>query len=634
MRTAAISGKTGETVPAAGNRCRLQEMFCMDKMALLSCKRLGVAMNDVKMIMLDSGIGQYQAEETEKYTGNQGTETDIDSIGHGCAVYHILRSAKIPVESYKVMDSNEIEEDALIEALNDLACRDDLENTVINLSMGVTFCRRKKELLRLCQQLNEKGSILVCAFDNDGAVSYPAAFPCVIGVDVSRTCRKLTEFEFVEHSMVNIRGFGGVQLLPDQTGKRIKYIGSSFVAPHFTVMIAKMLQTQKMNLQQVLEVLKQNAMKVYSGTSMNPCVQKMPDIHKAIVLPLNKEIVNLLRYPELLSFEITGIFDFHHMRTVGKTVSQIIGRDTFSDYTVKDVKDIDWNADFDTVIMGHMSEIDQALHHNYTKYFLEQAKTYKKQIYAFDILTEYLDSSGQLDLTFPQINAASVPQNRFGKQFQIHCPIIGVFGTSSRQGKFTLQLELRKRFLKDQFQVAQFSTEPNGLLYGMDAVYPMGYGGSLELSGSEEIIYINDLLNQIVTDETDVLILGSQSQTVAYSSQNIALYPLGNVNLLLGSFPDVVILCVNTYDDDNYIRRSISYLEGIVDTRVAALVVSPFMQEYSGSTMVRNSYKIEDDRLRTYKEELKNKFHLETFLLNQEEDLDLLYRLLIGMMTG
>ena len=41
--------------------------------------------------------------------------------------------------------------------------------------MGFLRCGNTDVLQRICDRLREKGSILVSAFDNNGAVSFPAA---------------------------------------------------------------------------------------------------------------------------------------------------------------------------------------------------------------------------------------------------------------------------------------------------------------------------------------------------------------------------------------------------------------------------------------------------------------------------
>jgi hypothetical protein len=44
------------------------------------------------------------------------------------------------------------------------------------------MCEDRESLYTACKSLTNKGIILVSAFDNAGSLSFPAAFPNVIGV--------------------------------------------------------------------------------------------------------------------------------------------------------------------------------------------------------------------------------------------------------------------------------------------------------------------------------------------------------------------------------------------------------------------------------------------------------------------
>jgi hypothetical protein len=52
--------------------------------------------------------------------------------------------------------------------------------------------------------------------------------------------------------------------------------------------------------------------------------------------------------------------------------------------------------------------------------------------------------------------------------------------------------------------------------------------------------------------------------------------PIYQQDILLGALPDACVLCVNHYDDADYIRRTIEYIESISETKVIALCVSIF----------------------------------------------------------
>jgi hypothetical protein len=63
----------------------------------------------------------------------------------------------------------------------------------------------------------------------------------------------------------------------------------------------------------------------------------------------------------------------------------------------------------------------------------------------------------------------------------VECPVLGVFGTSASQGKFTLQLALRRRLLQLGYEISQVGTEHHAALFGMDLAFPMGHGSTVEM---------------------------------------------------------------------------------------------------------------------------------------------------------
>ena len=51
--------------------------------------------------------------------------------------------------------------------------------------------------------------------------------------------------------------------------------------------------------------------------------------------------------------------------------------------------------------------------------------------------------------------------------------------------------------------------------------------------------------------------------------------PLPQYELLMGTLPDAVVLCVNPFDDRDYIRRTIQFIESATEGKVIALCLSP-----------------------------------------------------------
>lgn len=97
-------------------------------------------------------------------------------------------------------------------------------------------------------------------------------------------------------------------------------------------------------------------------------------------------------------------------------------------------------------------------------------------------------------IIYPYVDSSYVSLNRFGKLRKISKPVLSIMGKNSRQGKFTLQLQIRKKFLEEGYNIAQISTEPTGYLFGMDFSYPNGYNSSVFVNTYDTVNIINEKL--------------------------------------------------------------------------------------------------------------------------------------------
>ena len=94
-----------------------------------------------------------------------------------------------------------------------------------------------------------------------------------------------------------------------------------------------------------------------------------------------------------------------------------------------------------------------------------------------------LARSKGLHLEFPDFDFADVQRclSAQGSERAVDVPVVGVFGTSSQQGKFTLQLALRQKLIEQGYNVGQLGTEHHSALFGMDFSFPMGYAAPREV---------------------------------------------------------------------------------------------------------------------------------------------------------
>ena len=114
----------------------------------------------------------------------------------------------------------------------------------------------------------------------------------------------------------------------------------------------------------------------------------------------------------------------------------------------------------------------------------------------------------------------------------------------------------------------------------------------------------------------------------------MALYNFPQKTFLLGTLPDIIVLCVNSYDDENYISRTINYLEASVDCKVIALVVFPMMidKKWNSDYQVQRKMGLEDQR--TIISDYNKKFRLPVFSLDCDSDIDALVACILQTLTA
>ena len=573
------------------------------------------------IVIIDTGLAASQLKDKNRIEINRLDEGDsiLDEIGHGSIVYQIVRNnaPHARIGMIKISDTDEISEDMLLRTLKDLKYED---IDIINLSMGLVISERRNELESICEEISESGTIIVSAFDNDGAMSYPAAFNSVIGVDISPKCKRINQFEYIEGDCVDIRGFSGVVNV--KVGEKVySSSGTSFACALITARIANYFLNEDTEREEILAKLKGDAT-IIVGDPGYEVAKTTVDINNAVIFPFNKEMYALVANQDLLCFNLTNVFDVKELGKVNKKISSYIQGDIKNDIDIEDIFHLNWDAPFDTFILGHTRELNDLVGFNFRKYVCNKCKEYGKKMYSFDDVKMDVGKN----VTVPAIYEKNVPTNRYGKLYQVHCPVLGIFGTSSRQGKFTLQLKLRRQFIENGFKVAQIGTEPSSMLFGMDGVFPMGYEGIIPVKARNAIITLNDMLQRSINDETDIAIVGSQSGAGIYSLQNTALLPIENYELLLGTQPDAILLCVNACDTDDYIKRTIMTLENMIDSHVIALVVSP-LKAYENNIGLRGEADLIDlERLKMFRNHLEDEFKRRSFVLNFEDDASDIYR--------
>ena len=492
-----------------------------------------------------------------------------DDLGHGTAVADsiinlIPECQLIPVKI--ICEGKLPDSDLMCAALRYV--NEKLDCDIVNISAGVVCCTDREQLYNCCKELSEKGVIIVSAYDNGDAISYPAAFDCVIGVSGVRERYKIGHYWKVSGNNADFVGI----LREKRLFTLSKYeicAGNSFLTSEFVEKVAKIKQRGLESYQEIVQYLEDEASDVIERREYQN--RQIPfEIKKAIVFPLNKEMQCLARFPHMLKFKIVDFYDAKYSPNVGMTIREICHVE--DERTVKAVKNIDWEADFDTVILGHTSILSSAARVNYEEYIVEQCRKYHKKLYSCRDIRDLGEKLEGLEYYCPYVDPYKMPG--FLKMHVIGCPVVGVVGTGSSQGKFTMQLGLRTSLEKQGYHVAQLGTEPTAQLFGMECVYPMGHESAVRVKGFDAVYELNCMMGYLQSLNPDIILFGNQANSVPFHVGGYQDYPVVQHELILGCQADAYILCVSDDAPVDYIKRTISYLEGVYSSKVIAIVLS------------------------------------------------------------
>ena len=422
--------------------------------------------------------------------GQIETENDyIDQIGHGTAVFDIIK--KNCKEStffiIKIFDNEfDIEQNILIYSLeyvyHNIQCK------FIAICSGTLNLQDVYSLKVITHRLYyDKKVIIVSAFSNEGAISYPAADENVVGVDSEILLDDVYDIFMVENSPINILGNQRTYRVEWINQKKIIDKGNSYFAAEICGKLCdRYIKTGCDNRKSLIESI---ATKKISYTKFDfDCMLKSSFLCqknkklKAVVFPFSKEEHVLAANENLLEVEIVDYYDVRESGKVGLVIKDIIG---FGDNSkiIKNIDKLENESEYDLIICGHIGTLSNLTKINWKLRIEDIARRKNKKIFGFDS-----SDNRNKDINFfypPTIK--KFKGNNMGKLWKVNSPVLGIFGTSSVQGKFSLQLKVREKLIERGYQVKQIATEPTGELFGIDYTCPIGYNSSFELSDSDGV---------------------------------------------------------------------------------------------------------------------------------------------------
>lgn len=590
----------------------------------------GNRMKSVDVVVIDSGVDTQHRELMSKRIDGisismDGIHNDYsDQIGHGTAICGIIlrHVPEAQIFMIKIFDNlnASIENTLLVAALNyvyeNINCR------VINMSIGVNTLENHSELYELCNKLRNKNTLLISAFDNCQAVSYPAVYDNVIGVDSCSLCKTINEVYIYSKSCVNVGAFGKMQRIIGPNNTYTVAQGSSYACAHVSAMLLTSQNLYNNINQQLSHLHSWDYCLDYLKNQVIQLPQKQ--YKKVVVYPFNKEIHSLVRYNSMLGFELIDVYDTKYSAQVGAYTDKIIGETGGKNYKIKNIENIEWDS-FDTIIIGHTKRLEEetCYHIPSAKTIIKDALSKNKNVFSFDDYNDDINMC-QKDLYYsPRIMSQSDNETA-GKLYKVGTPVLGIFGTSSKQGKFSLQLIIRKKLLERGYSIAQMGTEPSAYLFKMDACYHFGYGVKTDFGTFETVSYLNKTMHYLDLLEKDIIVVGCQSNTSAPAINHINDIPIAQTMFLYGTMPDGIVLCINLYDDIEYIIRTVNSMESQIDCKVIALILFPLTYINQNYGVFGRKRQITFSEYENLRDEIKTLIGIPVYILANEEHMNAL----------
>ncbi len=544
-------------------------------------------MKKIRVAIIDSGINlshnslrQY-VKVLEAAPHLQNTD---DEVGHGTAVADLITRAAssdvLELIVYRLFgDSMEVRIDKLLETLRYV---EKFEPDIINCSFGSIDPDVQKLLTADIKRLLGSGILIVAACNDEGHTAWPAGFQGVIRVR-SGNIHSLTEWEF-ERSRKNTYIFRGLpQRARWKEGKYAFIGGSSFAAALCTREIVRYLSESNTSTKEtVIAHLENNATKITEITAkpsdLIPWNNIQSQISKVFLYPFYKEMHAFLRFEKELSFSITGIADYRRSKNSHKCIQEIMP-DAASELIINDGLPANM-APADTLIIGYLDRISQACNQDLLEAAIRQAFDQGLNVFSFlpvNSQRNWTDAFANKGLWIyvPQVEVKQVQAaiELIREKPSFNTPILGIFGTSSKQGKFTLQLSIRYELLNRGFKIAQIGTEHHSGLFGINYTFPIGYGmqTSVRIPFDLYIPYLRRILSELDEQEYDTIIVGGQSGIMSPDPYYYGCLP---TELFMTSvIPDRIILMINKTDPPELIKRIESYIYARTGVKVYEKVV-------------------------------------------------------------
>jgi hypothetical protein len=531
--------------------------------------------NELKLGIIDSGI-DISNERLMRFVrkginilDNGTTSVSIDdTIGHGTACIDLITRSvddtQIGVYVYKIFDRERSVDVALLENALHSAIQDRVD--ILNCSIGTIDPGAQYRLQTYIESLLAQETVIVAAWNDEGYTTWPANFPGVISVK-GGTQTGQSEWGWEENKKGHVIFRGKKQRGQWKNNKTIFIGGSSFATALCTREIIRQILRNRITKQNVSveSWLKNGAafrhridLKPSSSIRWNDFPGK---VKKIGIYPFNKEMHAFIRFRHALHYEIGWIADLKRSRNADRYTDMVMAncseRMQIRNGLPEDPDGID------TIVIGYLDKASELQNTDLLEHTLQYAYTRNVNVFTFlpprnedDWYTKF--TSASLRLEIPRIaypDAIDVIEH-VQENKALDTPVLGIFGTSSKQGKFTLQLTLRYELEKHGHRIGQIGTEHHSGCFGIDFTFPSGYGAqhSLQIPYDFHIPVLRRVISEMDKGQYELIIVGAQSGLI-----NPDPYYYGCIYselFLTATVPDRIILIYNSFDPPELISRT------------------------------------------------------------------------------
>lgn len=524
-----------------------------------------------------------------------------DRLGHGTSMLGIiLRQQNTPVSVLSlrpVICDNIIDNNDIATAIRFAV---DKGAGVISISMGNNLLKERKSIEDACEYAYKNRVSVVCAFSKRNDVILPWACKYAVKVMHGDERNHPVQFKRAYFDSYMICVNKPMYRTVDICGTRKMIVGHSAATAYI---VGKMVQYMNRHMCDSIEALHFFFLECGISCNKNQLYNKVETIKgrisyldkeeeinwgAAAVIPYSKEMESLIRFQDFGSYYIKVGVDYGK-KGIRKVADQ---EETLPIETSLERLE---RYDLDTVFVGYLNKLENysdiwgmdnvlrfALSHNYNVFsFLPVSTDFKMQ---FREKRLRLQEANIYDVDYLRQIKEIVPYS-----FLCRLPVLGVFGTSSKQGKFTLQMLIRRELKRRGIRHISLLTEHQAELLNASVCFPSGYKGenNIRLSIEEQIEVLQKSLYYLEqTTDAEMILAGGQSWLIPHDiDRQIAIYNLAFIEAVR---PDYSVVVVNPeIDHIDYIRDTISGLKAIYKTRTIAVAFSDKKVVLCGRSVLR-----------------------------------------------